>query len=139
ADHAFSSLKVQRLTLHEVSVIARERSLHMPSIILVRTVASISIGGVSQKSLVNHCLDGFWSHVVWVGVVNRGVWSSSGPADVSGVPVDRSHAHTHDHDGSEALDESPDSILLNEPKPRGKHRPPPPPSIRSLGESSYPP
>ncbi|GJZ13504.1 hypothetical protein Tco_0548734 [Tanacetum coccineum] len=32
----------------------------MPSVILVQTVASISIGGVSQKSLVNHCLDGFW-------------------------------------------------------------------------------
>ncbi|GJW36157.1 hypothetical protein Tco_0059077 [Tanacetum coccineum] len=43
----------------------------MPSVILVRTVASISIGGVLQKILVNHCLDGFWSHVVWVGVVNR--------------------------------------------------------------------
>ncbi|GJX03163.1 hypothetical protein Tco_0189079 [Tanacetum coccineum] len=30
---------------------------------------------------------------------------------VSGVPGDRSHVHTHDHDGSEAPDESPDSIL----------------------------
>ncbi|GJS67346.1 hypothetical protein Tco_0681910 [Tanacetum coccineum] len=35
-------------------------------------MASISISGVSQKSLVDHCLDGFWSHVVWVGVVTRG-------------------------------------------------------------------
>ncbi|GKC87815.1 hypothetical protein Tco_1148464, partial [Tanacetum coccineum] len=69
---------LQRLTLHEVRVIARAHSLHMPSVILVRTVASLSIGGVSQKSLVNHCLDGFWSHVVWVGVVNSGIWSSSG-------------------------------------------------------------
>ncbi|GKF69977.1 hypothetical protein Tco_0203034, partial [Tanacetum coccineum] len=43
------------------------------------------------------------------------------------------------HDGSEAPDESPGSILSNEPKPRGKHRPPPPPSILSPGESSYPP
>ncbi|GJV71185.1 putative nucleotidyltransferase, ribonuclease H [Tanacetum coccineum] len=50
----------------------------------------------------------------------------------------RSHVHTHDHDGSEAPDESPDSILLSEPKPLGKHRPPHPPSILSLGESSYP-
>ncbi|GJW71382.1 hypothetical protein Tco_0128299 [Tanacetum coccineum] len=58
---------------------------------------------------------------------------------VSGVPVDRSHVHTHDHDGSEAPDGSPDSILSNEPKPLGKHRPPPPPSILSPGESSYPP
>ncbi|GKD24264.1 hypothetical protein Tco_1230478, partial [Tanacetum coccineum] len=48
---------------------------------------------------------------------------------VSGVPVDRSHVHTHDHDGYEAPDESPGSILSNEPKPRGKHRPHPPPSI----------
>ncbi|GKD33192.1 hypothetical protein Tco_1248701, partial [Tanacetum coccineum] len=52
----------------------------------------------------------------------------------SRVP-DRSHVHTHDHDGSEAPDELPDSILSNEPKPLGKHRPPPPPSIWSPGES----
>ncbi|GJU54195.1 hypothetical protein Tco_1227909 [Tanacetum coccineum] len=49
---------------------------------------------------------------------------------VSGVPVDRSHVHTHDHDGSEAPDELPDSILLNEAQaPPRKIRPPPPPSI----------
>ncbi|GKG38759.1 hypothetical protein Tco_0460471, partial [Tanacetum coccineum] len=48
-----------------------------------------------------------------------------------------SRGHTHDHDGSEAPDGSPDSILLSEPKPLGKHRPPPPPSILSPGESSY--
>ncbi|GJT32349.1 hypothetical protein Tco_0922768 [Tanacetum coccineum] len=59
--------------------------------------------------------------------------------DVSGVPRDRSRVHTHDHDRSEAPDQSPDSILSSEPKPLGKHRPPPPPSILSLGESSYPP
>ncbi|GJR18161.1 hypothetical protein Tco_0966688 [Tanacetum coccineum] len=35
------------------------------------TMASVSIGGVSQKSLINHSLNGFWSHVVWVGVVRR--------------------------------------------------------------------
>ncbi|GKB14078.1 hypothetical protein Tco_0848001, partial [Tanacetum coccineum] len=39
---------------------------------------------------------------------------------------------------SEAPDESSDSIISSEPKPLGKHRPPPPPSILSLGESSYP-
>ncbi|GJT85229.1 hypothetical protein Tco_1066946 [Tanacetum coccineum] len=61
--------RLQRLTFHEVSVETRARSLHIPSVIPVRTVASISIGGVSQKSLINHSLDGFWSHVVWVGVV----------------------------------------------------------------------
>ncbi|GKG19919.1 hypothetical protein Tco_0377018, partial [Tanacetum coccineum] len=58
---------------------------------------------------------------------------------VSSMPGDRSRVHTHDHDGSEAPDRSPDSILSSEPKPLEKHRPPPPPSILSLGESSYPP
>ncbi|GJW88523.1 hypothetical protein Tco_0163863 [Tanacetum coccineum] len=58
---------------------------------------------------------------------------------VSGMPGDGSRVHTHDHDGSEAPDESPDSILSSEPKPLRKHRPPPPPSILSPGESSYPP
>ncbi|GJV63418.1 hypothetical protein Tco_1474246 [Tanacetum coccineum] len=162
-----------RLALHEISVKTRTRSLHVPSVIPVRTVASIPIGGVSQESLVDHCLDGFGGHVVWVGVVDWRVWSSSGCSAnnsvrhvanlsllssddsesfyhlspwrlrsvsrtiaVSGVPVDRSHVHTHDHDGSEAPDELPDSIPSNEPKPLGKHRPPPPPSIRSPGDSA---
>ncbi|GKD65022.1 hypothetical protein Tco_1307130 [Tanacetum coccineum] len=49
-----------------------------------------------------------------------------------------SRVHTHDHSGSEAPDGSPDSILSSEPKPLGKHKPPPPPSILSPGESSYP-
>ncbi|GKD83398.1 hypothetical protein Tco_1350237, partial [Tanacetum coccineum] len=58
---------------------------------------------------------------------------------VSGVHRDGSHVHTHDHDGSEAPDESPDLILSSEPKPLGKHMPPPPPSILSPRETSYPP
>ncbi|GKF57143.1 hypothetical protein Tco_0170680 [Tanacetum coccineum] len=58
---------------------------------------------------------------------------------VSNEPGDGFRVHIHDHDGSEALDDSPDSILLSEPKPFGKHRPPPLPSILSPGESSYPP
>ncbi|GJT27233.1 hypothetical protein Tco_0907508, partial [Tanacetum coccineum] len=58
---------------------------------------------------------------------------------MSGVPRDGSRVHTHDYDGSEATDELPDSILSSEPKPRGKHRPPPSPSILSPRESSYPP
>ncbi|GJX79997.1 hypothetical protein Tco_0328146 [Tanacetum coccineum] len=57
---------------------------------------------------------------------------------VSDKPGDGSRVHTHDHDGSAAPDESPDSILSSELKPLGKHRPPPPPSILSPGESSYP-
>ncbi|GKF07015.1 hypothetical protein Tco_0041239, partial [Tanacetum coccineum] len=40
---------------------------------------------------------------------------------VSSVPKDGSRMHTYDHDGSEAPDESPDSILLSEPKLLGKH------------------
>ncbi|GKE95769.1 hypothetical protein Tco_1580624, partial [Tanacetum coccineum] len=55
------------------------------------------------------------------------------------VPGYGSRMHTHDHGGSEAPDGSPDSILSSEPKPLGKHRPSPPQSILSLGESSYPP
>ncbi|GKG24233.1 hypothetical protein Tco_0392269 [Tanacetum coccineum] len=58
---------------------------------------------------------------------------------VYGVPRDGSRVHTQDHDGSEAPDESLDSILSSEPKPLGKHRPPPPLSIPSPEESSYPP
>ncbi|GJS87585.1 hypothetical protein Tco_0770221 [Tanacetum coccineum] len=118
-------------------------------------MASISISGVSQKGLINHSLDRFWSHVVWVGVVRSSIRSSSCrwchdsstiqekkpvAVAVSDVPRDGSRVHTHDHGGSEAPDGSPDSILSSEPKPLGKHRPPPPPpSILSLGESSYPP
>ncbi|GJW68343.1 hypothetical protein Tco_0122767 [Tanacetum coccineum] len=65
--------------------------------------------------------------------------SNSVTVAVSGVPEIVSCAYTMNHDGSEAPDESPGSILSNEPKPRGKHRPLPPPSIPSPGESSYPP
>ncbi|GJY61544.1 hypothetical protein Tco_0462201 [Tanacetum coccineum] len=64
---------------------------------------------------------------------------SASSGAVYGVPGDESRVHTHDHDGSEAPNESPDSILSSDPKPLGKHRPPPPPSILSPGESSYPP
>ncbi|GKD64893.1 hypothetical protein Tco_1307001, partial [Tanacetum coccineum] len=53
----------------------------------------------------------------------------NGAVAVSDEPGDGSRVHTHDHDGSAAPDESLDSILLSEPKPLGKHRPPPPPSI----------
>ncbi|GKC67052.1 hypothetical protein Tco_1099650, partial [Tanacetum coccineum] len=58
---------------------------------------------------------------------------------VSDVHGTGSRVHTHDHRGSEAHDELSNSILSSEPKPLGKHRPPPPQSILSPGESSYPP
>ncbi|GKF18043.1 hypothetical protein Tco_0062961, partial [Tanacetum coccineum] len=67
------------------------------------------------------------------------VYEYSTTVAVSDVPGDGSRVHTHDQDGSEAPDESPDSILSSEPKPLRKHRHPPPPSILSPGESSYPP
>ncbi|GKF60760.1 hypothetical protein Tco_0177546 [Tanacetum coccineum] len=77
---------------------------------------------------------------VWLSSAALAVLTTQ-PASVamSGVLGDGSHVHTHDHDRSEAPDESPDSILSSEPKTLGKHRPPPPPSILSPGESSYPP
>ncbi|GJR38104.1 hypothetical protein Tco_1213788 [Tanacetum coccineum] len=113
-------------------------------------MACVSIGGVSLKSLINHSLDGFWSHVVWVGVASRATFdvlatrptchsslasclSSLGeslpsvPGDYAVVvPGYGSRVHTHDHDRSEAPDGFPDSILSSEPKPLGKQRPPPP-------------
>ncbi|GJU22398.1 hypothetical protein Tco_1155740 [Tanacetum coccineum] len=58
---------------------------------------------------------------------------------VPDVPGYGSRVHTHDHGGSEAPDGLPDSIISSKPKPLEKHRPPPPQSILSLGESSYPP
>ncbi|GJU43143.1 hypothetical protein Tco_1200409 [Tanacetum coccineum] len=58
---------------------------------------------------------------------------------VPDMPGYGSRMHTHDHGGSEAPDGLPDSILSSKPKPLGKHRPPPPQSILSPKESSYPP
>ncbi|GKF70966.1 hypothetical protein Tco_0207080, partial [Tanacetum coccineum] len=58
---------------------------------------------------------------------------------VSDVPGCGSRVHTHDYGGFEAPNGSLDSILSSEPKPLGKHKPPPAPSILALGESSYPP
>ncbi|GJU35992.1 hypothetical protein Tco_1184346 [Tanacetum coccineum] len=57
---------------------------------------------------------------------------------VSDVHGAETRVHTHDHGGSKAHDGPPNSILSSEPKPLGKHRPPPPQSILSLRESSYP-
>ncbi|GJY71141.1 hypothetical protein Tco_0474844 [Tanacetum coccineum] len=71
------------------------------------------------------------------GVVSQREYSTA--IDVLDVPGYGSRVHTHDHGGSEAPDGSPDSILSSESKPLGKHRPPPPQSILSPGESSYPP
>ncbi|GJX53853.1 hypothetical protein Tco_0282222 [Tanacetum coccineum] len=158
-------------------------------------MASISIGGVSQKSLINHRLNRFWSHVVWAGVVRWGIQSSSRhrchdssksqetkrelsyvalavlttrpachpsltsclsshgesllsmpdayeyPATVAGSDVYGAGIRMHipAHGGSEAHNGPPDLILSHEPKPLGKHRPPPLQSVLSPDELSYPP
>ncbi|GKA78871.1 hypothetical protein Tco_0785408 [Tanacetum coccineum] len=58
---------------------------------------------------------------------------------VSDVPGSGTRVHTPAHGGFEAHNGLPDSILPNEPKPLGKHRPPPPQSVLSPDELSYPP
>ncbi|GKD17266.1 hypothetical protein Tco_1206424 [Tanacetum coccineum] len=57
----------------------------------------------------------------------------------SDVPESGSRVHTPAHGGSEAHNELPDSTLPNEPKLLRKHRPPPPQSVLSPDELSYPP
>ncbi|GJR09660.1 hypothetical protein Tco_0792312 [Tanacetum coccineum] len=58
---------------------------------------------------------------------------------VSDVHGPETRVHTPAHGGSEAHNELPDSILLNEPNPLRKHRPPPPQLVLSPNELSYPP
>ncbi|GJY53864.1 hypothetical protein Tco_0445528, partial [Tanacetum coccineum] len=58
---------------------------------------------------------------------------------VSDVPGSGTRVHTPAHGGSEAHNGLSDSILPNEPKPLGKHRPPPLQSVLSPNELSYPP
>nr|GFC62904.1 hypothetical protein [Tanacetum cinerariifolium] len=41
--------------------------MHVPWVLGMRTVASISTTGIPQKSLIDHGLHSFWSHVVRVG------------------------------------------------------------------------
>ncbi|GJW68004.1 hypothetical protein Tco_0122428 [Tanacetum coccineum] len=81
-----------------------------------------------------HCLNGFresqFKHNPKL-VTPSSVMEGQAIVAASDVPGDGSRVHTHDHDGSEALDVSSDSILSSEPKPLGKHMPPPPPSILS--------
>ncbi|GKE66414.1 hypothetical protein Tco_1520575 [Tanacetum coccineum] len=58
---------------------------------------------------------------------------------VSDVPGSGTRVHAPAHSGFEAHNELPDLILPNEPKPIGKHRPPPLQSVLSPDELSYPP
>ncbi|GJX09610.1 hypothetical protein Tco_0199469 [Tanacetum coccineum] len=57
---------------------------------------------------------------------------------VSDVPGSGTRVHAPAHSGSEAHNELPESILPNGPKPLGKHRPPPLPSVWSPDKLSYP-
>ncbi|GJY26426.1 hypothetical protein Tco_0401152 [Tanacetum coccineum] len=129
-------------------------------------MASVSIGRVSHKSLINHSLNGFWSHVVWVGVVRWGIRPGCPPIFISClssleeslpyVPYvygqslaalpsqsaasgSETRVHTPAHGGSEAHNELPDLILPNEPKPLEKHKPPLLQLVLSPDELSYPP
>ncbi|GJS96586.1 hypothetical protein Tco_0803554 [Tanacetum coccineum] len=58
---------------------------------------------------------------------------------VSDVPGAGTRVHTPAHGGFEAHDGLSDSILSSDPKPLEKHRPPPPQSVWSPEELSYPP
>ncbi|GJZ43704.1 hypothetical protein Tco_0590959, partial [Tanacetum coccineum] len=59
---------------------------------------------------------------------------------VSDVHGAETRVHIPVHGGSGAQNEPPGSILSHEPKPLKKHRPPPPPqSVWSPNELSYPP
>ncbi|GJV56487.1 hypothetical protein Tco_1457492 [Tanacetum coccineum] len=58
---------------------------------------------------------------------------------VSDVHGAETRVHIPAHGGSEAQNGPPDSILSHEPKPLGKHKPPPPQSVWSLDELSCPP
>nr|GFB59978.1 hypothetical protein [Tanacetum cinerariifolium] len=57
-------------------------------------------------------------------------------SDVHGAET---RVHIPTHSGSEAQNGPPDSILSSEPKPLVQHRPPPPQSVWSPDELSYPP
>ncbi|GJT52837.1 hypothetical protein Tco_0978994, partial [Tanacetum coccineum] len=57
---------------------------------------------------------------------------------VSDVHGAETRVHIPAHGGSEAQNGQPDSIFSHEPKPLGKHRPPPPQSVWSPDELSYP-
>ncbi|GKB42386.1 hypothetical protein Tco_0887328 [Tanacetum coccineum] len=65
--------------------------------------------------------------------------SVSDAYDVSDVHGAETRVHIRAHGGSEAQNGPPDSILLHEPKPLGKHRPPPLQPVWSPNELSYPP
>nr|GFC72712.1 hypothetical protein [Tanacetum cinerariifolium] len=47
-------------------VVARTYSMHVPWVLGMRTVVSISATEIPQKSLIDHGLHSFWSYVVRV-------------------------------------------------------------------------
>ncbi|GJR68332.1 gag-pol polyprotein [Tanacetum coccineum] len=66
SNNAFSSLEVQGLAFHEIGVGTDTCRLYMPSDSSTRTLASVilSMGRVSLDCLIDHSLNGFWSHGV---------------------------------------------------------------------------
>nr|GFC62051.1 hypothetical protein [Tanacetum cinerariifolium] len=52
--------------------------MHVPWVLCMRTVASIFATVIPQKSLIDHGLHSFWSHVV--RVVRVGWWWSMSPS-----------------------------------------------------------
>ncbi|GJR22226.1 hypothetical protein Tco_0970753 [Tanacetum coccineum] len=103
-DHRCSSLEVQRLTLHEVSVKTRAHSLHVPSVIPASSSPQLlSTVLTTQRMCYSPRL---------LSLDDSEEVSTNGPGAtitvvVSGVPGDWIYVHNNDHDGSEAPDESP--------------------------------
>ncbi|GKB14107.1 hypothetical protein Tco_0848030 [Tanacetum coccineum] len=92
--------------------------------------------GQSLKALPSQpAASGSESHVPGVGSESE----YPGTVVVSDVHGAETRVHIPVHGGSEAHNGPPNSILSHEPKPLRKHKPPPPQSVWSPDELSYPP
>ncbi|GKC98251.1 hypothetical protein Tco_1168526, partial [Tanacetum coccineum] len=92
--------------------------------------------GQSLKALLSQpAASGSESHVY--GVVSEEEYPIT--VDVFDEHGAETRVHIPAHGGSETQNGLPDSILSYEPKPLGKHRPPPPQSVWSPNKLSYPP
>ncbi|GKF34292.1 hypothetical protein Tco_0107492, partial [Tanacetum coccineum] len=91
--------------------------------------------GQSLKALASHPVTfGSESHVP--GAVSESEYPAT--VAVSDVHGAGTRVHIPAHGGSEAHSGPPDSIPSHEPKPLGKHKPPPPQSVLSPDELFYP-
>ncbi|GKG53566.1 hypothetical protein Tco_0554966, partial [Tanacetum coccineum] len=92
--------------------------------------------GQSLEALASQpTVSGSESHVP--GAVSKSEYPTT--VAVSDVHGAGTRMHIPSHGGSEAHSGPPDSILSYEPKPLGKHKPPPPQSVLSPDELFYPP